>query len=47
MPAPDALFELVQSLTQSEKRHFKIFAKRHVIQNENRYIRLFDILDSL
>lgn len=47
MPAPDALFELVQSLTQSEKRHFKIFAKRHVIQNENHYIRLFDILDSL
>ncbi len=47
MPAPDTLFELIKSLDQNEKRHFKIYAKRHVLHDENQYVRLFDIMDQL
>lgn len=43
----DNLFELIQSLEPTEKRHFKIFAKRHTLNGENQYLRLFDILESL
>ena len=47
MPEIDNIFELIQSLDQSEKRHFKIYAKRHVLKGENQYLRLFDILCEL
>ncbi len=47
MPASDALHDLIHSLDQSEKRHFKIFAKRHVLNGENQYVRLFEALDAL
>ncbi|MDX1942826.1 MAG: hypothetical protein SFU99_19840 [Saprospiraceae bacterium] len=47
MPEFDALHELVHSLDQSEKRHFKIFAKRHITNGESQYLRLFDILNNL
>lgn len=47
MPIPDTLFECIKSLDKSEKRHFKIYAKRHVLHEENQYIRLFDIIDRL
>ncbi|MBK7871833.1 MAG: hypothetical protein IPJ74_14715 [Saprospiraceae bacterium] len=47
MPNIDALYELIHSLEQSEKRYFKIFAKRHAIQGQNQYLRLFDILESM
>ncbi len=47
MPPSDALFELIKSLEQAEKRHFKIFAKRHVMENGNQYLLLFDIMDRL
>ena len=39
------LFELIQSMTKSEKRHFKIFASRHVIGTENKYVKLFDAME--
>jgi len=47
MPAPDTLFELIKSLDKNEKRHFKIYARRHVLREENQYTRLFDIIDRL
>ncbi len=47
MPRSDALHDLIHALDASEKRHFKIFAKRHVLNGENQYLKLFDILDAL
>ncbi len=38
------LFELIQSLSKAEKRHFKIYASRHVIGSENKYVKLFDAI---
>lgn len=40
------LFSLIKSLNMSEKRHFKIFASRHIIGgDENNYVKLFDAID--
>ncbi len=44
MIASDELYKLVKSLSQSEKRFFKIYASRHVIGNGNDYVRLFDAI---
>jgi tetratricopeptide (TPR) repeat protein len=41
MKANSDLHDLIQSLTKSEKRYFSLFAKRHVIGEENKYIKLF------
>lgn len=43
--ASPALFELIHSLTKSEKRYFKIYASRHTIGEENNGIRIFDFID--
>lgn len=43
----EALFDLVKSMTKSEKRYFKISASRHIIGSENNYVLLFDYLDKL
>lgn len=43
--ASPALFELVKSLTKSEKRYFKIYASRHTIGEKNNGIRIFDFID--
>ena len=40
----DDLFELIQSLTKTEKRYFKIYASRHIIGEEKKSILLFDYL---
>lgn len=40
-----ALFELIKSLTKSEKRYFKIYASRHTIGEVNNGIRIFDFID--
>jgi hypothetical protein len=40
-----ALFELIKSLTKSEKRYFKIYASRHTIGEENNGVRIFDFID--
>ncbi|MCB0477371.1 MAG: hypothetical protein KDC84_04370 [Crocinitomicaceae bacterium] len=45
--ASSSLFELVKSLTKSEKRYFKVLSSKHVIGNENKYIQLFDFIDSM
>lgn len=41
----DELFLLIQSLTQSEKRYFKIFSSTHVKGKKNNYVQLFEIID--
>ncbi len=41
----EPLFDLIFSLTMSEKRFFKIFSQRHVIGDENDYSKLFDFID--
>lgn len=41
----EALFDLVQSMTKSEKRYFKLMSSRHTIGGENNYVRIFDYLD--
>ena len=41
------LYDLIQSMTMSEKRYFKIFSSKHVIGGKNDYVQLFDILDSM
>lgn len=43
----DALFELIRSMTKSEKRYFKLMASRHTIGEENNYVVLFDYIDKM
>jgi len=38
------LFDLIRSLSQSEKRYFKVYASKHVIGKENNYVRLFEAI---
>jgi len=40
-----ALFDLVKSMTMSEKRYFKIYASKHVIGDNSDYVQLFDAID--
>lgn len=39
------LFLLIKSLDRTEKAYFKKFAERHVIGQENNYLKLFDAID--
>lgn len=41
----DHLFELIKSLSKSEKRYFKLQISRHIIGDKNNYALLFDYLD--
>lgn len=41
----EALFDLIKSMTKSEKRYFKLMSSRHKIGEENNYVLLFDYLD--
>ena len=45
MTINDDLLALIQSLNQTEKRYFKIFAQRHVIGKSNAYIELFEAVE--
>lgn len=47
MKVQDSLYHLIQSLTKSEKRYFKLWSSRHTIGEENNYVILFDFLDQL
>lgn len=40
------LFDLVQSLSKSEKRFFKVFSSRHVLGEQNNYVALFDAIET-
>ena len=41
------LFDLVKSLTKSEKRLFKLYASRHTVGKKNKYVVFFDAIDHL
>ncbi len=41
----EALFDLINSMSKSEKRYFKLMSSRHTIGAENNYVRLFDFID--
>lgn len=43
--ASSALYELIQSMSKSEKRYFKVLSSRHTIGAENNYVRIFDFLE--
>lgn len=43
----DQLHKLIHSLNKQEKRHFKIFAGRHTIGEENNYVMLFDAIERM
>lgn len=43
----DALFQLVQSMEKSEKRHFKLYIKRSSSNENLKIIQLFDALDKM
>ena len=43
--AQNTLFELIHSMSMSEKRHFKLFSLKHVIGDKNQYTLLFDAID--
>jgi hypothetical protein len=47
MKSTDDLFQLVKSMSKSEKGYFKKFATRHTIGEKNSYIRLFDAIDEI
>ena len=46
MIASNELHKLIKSLSQSEKRFFKIYASRHIIGEQNNYVSLFDAIAS-
>lgn len=46
-PNEQLLFELIHSLTKSEKRSFKLYAKRSGGSTETKYIKLFDIMEKM
>lgn len=43
----EALFELIKSMSKSEKRYFKLVSSRHSIGGENNYIRIFDAMEKM
>ncbi|MGQ0740011.1 MAG: hypothetical protein ACT4OJ_13225 [Bacteroidota bacterium] len=43
----DSLFQLVKSLEKSEKRNFKLYAKRNTATEDLKVIQLFDALDKM
>ncbi len=43
----DALFELINSLSKSEKRYFKLYSSRHTIGNQNNSILIFDFISKM
>lgn len=46
MQDKNALFLLIECLSPSEKRYFKVFANRHVVGEFNDYVLIFDAIDA-
>jgi hypothetical protein len=40
-------FQLIHALSATEKRTFSVYARRHVIGGETRYLRLFEIIEAM
>lgn len=47
MAKGDKVTTLIKNMSKSEKRYFKIFSDRHVINDNNKYVVLFDTIDNL
>ncbi|MEM1319417.1 MAG: hypothetical protein AAGG75_04130 [Bacteroidota bacterium] len=47
MSKSDALFDLIKSLQQAEKRYFRITAQRHIPDGPNHYLELFDRMEKM
>ena len=47
MKKEGALFDLIKSLTKSEKRFFKLYASRYIMGEKNSYVKLFEFIDKL
>lgn len=47
MKSTDDLFQLIHSLTRSEKRYFKLYASRQIGEYQADYLHLFDVLDTM
>ncbi|MGZ6555019.1 MAG: hypothetical protein ACXVDV_20715, partial [Bacteroidia bacterium] len=45
MKYSDDLFQLINTLSKNEKGYFKKYAAKHVIGEQNNYIRLFDAIE--
>lgn len=45
MKASDDLFQLIKSMSKSEKGYFKKYASKHTIGEKNVYVKLFDAID--
>ncbi len=45
MRTSDELFKLIKALKPSEKRYFKIYAKKHVLKGKNNYLKLFEVIE--
>lgn len=45
--ASSDLYDLIQSMTKSEKRYFKVFSSRHTIGKSNNYVALFDYIEKM
>lgn len=43
----DSLFSLIKSLTQTEKRHFRLYVKRSGNTQDVKFIKLFDAMDGM
>lgn len=43
----EAVFELVKSMSKSEKRNFKLFATRNAANEDAKFLALFNVLDAL
>lgn len=43
----DALYQLIKSLSKSEKRNFKLFVKRLQSNEDSKFLELFDVLDKM
>lgn len=43
----DKLFELINSMSMSEKRYFKLFAGRHSGSEKSNYLKMFEIIEKM
>lgn len=45
MRTSNDLFELINSMNQTEKRYFKVYASKHIIGEKNNYVKLFEVIE--
>lgn len=46
MATKNTIFNIIKSLSMNEKRYFKIYCKQHVLNGQNKYVLLFDLIDN-